>query len=272
MNFIKHKVEHNKRFNFGKNWKKYSLNINDDTIIFAENSLKNMLRLENLKGKDFIDVGCGSGLFSLAARRLGASVISFDFDKNSIESTLDLKNKFFNKDDRWQIYNNSILNKSFLESLGKFDIIYSWGVLHHTGSMWEALENLNILTKKNSLLFIALYNDKGNLSKFWKFIKKTYVNSPFFIKFLIIVLYFLRKNIKKIVLNILQFNFSNIFKFKIKRRGMSSFIDLVDWVGGYPYEYTSATKVKIFYENKYDLIRLNETQGLGNNEFVFIKK
>ena len=146
-----------KRFKFGENWRNYIKNINDDRIKKAENSLKNMLHQENLIGKNFLDIGSGSGLFSLAARNLGASVLSFDFDETSVCCTKELKKKFYPGDNDWKITQGSILDKEFLATLNKYDYVYSWGVLHHTGNMWEALNNVIKLVKFNGTLFISIY-------------------------------------------------------------------------------------------------------------------
>src|SRR5947209_7772779 len=132
-------VTQGKRFTFGKNWANFLASLNDQRIKVAEESLQTMLGMKHLEGKRFLDIGCGSGLFSLAARRLGAEVYSFDFDPESVSCTNTLKSRFFPKPSGWTIEEGSALDNSYLASLGKFDVVYSWGVLHHTGAMWQAL-------------------------------------------------------------------------------------------------------------------------------------
>ena len=120
-------VEKGERFEFGKNWSDYIKNLTEDQIEIAKLSMTELLGVSSLEGKTFLDGGSGSGLFSLVARKLGAKVVSFDFDPNSVAATTALKNKFFPNDENWQIHEGSILDATFLESLGKFDVVYSWG-------------------------------------------------------------------------------------------------------------------------------------------------
>jgi 2-polyprenyl-6-hydroxyphenyl methylase/3-demethylubiquinone-9 3-methyltransferase len=157
-----------KRFEFGKNWKRFLTLLSEDRICEAEKSLKKMLEIENLNGKTFLDVGCGSGLFSLAARRLGARVRSFDYDLVSAECAKELKKRFFPDDNHWTIERGDVLDENYLRSLGEFDIVYAWGVLHHTGAMWQALEKMDRLVAKEGVLFISIYNDQGLRAEFGK--------------------------------------------------------------------------------------------------------
>ena len=121
-------VKSGERFEFGKNWKGFLKKLNKERIVHAENSLKKILGVKDLVGKTFVDVGSGSSLFSLAAKNLGANVISFDFDKSSVMCTAELKNQFYKISYDWKIFHGSILDKKFLASLGKFDYVYSLGI------------------------------------------------------------------------------------------------------------------------------------------------
>src|SRR5216684_1208054 len=150
------------RFAFGRNWQRFLRVLNDDRIGEAEKSLQAMLQVDDLRGKSFLDVGSGSGLFSLAAMRLGAArVHSFDYDPRSVACAQELKRRYFHEAGNWTIEQGSVLDQAYVTRLGEFDVVYSWGVLHHTGNMWQALENVVAPVASKGRLFIALYNDQG---------------------------------------------------------------------------------------------------------------
>src|SRR5437879_2413873 len=179
-------VDTQTRFEFGRNWQRFLRLLNQERIDAAELSLKQMLDLDNLDGKTFLDVGSGSGLFSLAARRLGAKLFSLDYDPESVACTLQLKRTFFPTDRDWRIERGSVLDQEYLHGLGRFDVVYSWGVLHHTGAMWDALENMSPLVKQHGKLFLAIYNDQGKMSYFWRFVKRSYNRTPQVLRFAIL--------------------------------------------------------------------------------------
>lgn len=167
------------RFEFGDNWARFLADLTEERIASAESSLCEMLDVENLEGLDFLDIGSGSGLFSLAARRLGARVFSFDFDPQSVACTQELKQRYFHEDESWHVEQGSALDQDYMQKLGQFDVVYSWGVLHHTGAMWLGFENaIRRVTAVDGRLFVAIYNDQGWKSHFWWFVKFIYNHLP----------------------------------------------------------------------------------------------
>jgi len=261
------------RFEFGKNWKSFLENLDDKKIMNSKVSLSNFLSLENLEGKSFIDVGSGSGLSSLSAINLGATVFSFDYDNNSVECTKTLKERFFPNDERWKVEQGSAIDLDYIKSLGKYDVVYSWGVLHHTGNLSEALRAVDFLVKKGGLLFVAIYNDQGASSKVWKFIKYLYVKSPKILKLLIIGLAYLRLWGPTTIKDFIKLKPFYTWKNLYKSRGMSPHYDLIDWVGGYPFEVSTPEGIIHFYLDKgYELKKLKTCKGgKGCNEFLFRK-
>lgn len=264
------------RFQFGQNWKNYSKHLNEDRIFEAEKDIQNFLELKEFKNKTFLDIGCGSGLSSLAAKRLGAIVTSYDYDVDSVNTAKQLKEKFFKDDNSWKIFKGDVLDENFCKNLGQFDIVYSWGVLHHTGDQWKAMENIKNNTKKDGLMYLALYNDQGTTSKIWRIIKRFYNKVPFFLRptyVLITSLYGELKQLACFTYKLKPFQyFKNIKEYK-KKRGMSYWYDMVDWIGGYPFEVSKVHEVFNFFRNDFFLIKLHsEGKGKGNNLFLFKKK
>jgi 2-polyprenyl-6-hydroxyphenyl methylase/3-demethylubiquinone-9 3-methyltransferase len=264
------------RFEFGKNWSKFLSVLGEDRIVEAEKSLKEMLETEIFENKRFLDIGSGSGLFSLAARRLGAKVHSFDYDALSVACTKELKNRFFVNDLNWTIEQGNVLDKNYLGSLGQFDIVYAWGVLHHTGNMSQALENVVPLVVGGGRLFLSIYNDQGTLSLFWRALKKFYVQSSKPIRILVVLWIGMILESGAAINRLIRKQNPFPFKYwaeKKKSRGMSVWHDLVDWVGGYPFEVAKPEKIFEFYQGRGFLLKKLKTCGisLGCNEFVFMK-
>jgi 2-polyprenyl-3-methyl-5-hydroxy-6-metoxy-1,4-benzoquinol methylase len=267
-------VASGRRFEFGKNWQRFLGTLNDQRILEAERSLQSMLGVADLQGTSFLDMGSGSGLFSLAARRLGARVRSFDYDPQSVACTRELKRRFFTDDPAWTIEEGSALDRTYLASLGKFDLVYSWGVLHHTGAMWQALDNATVPVTRGGRLFIAIYNQQLYWTPLHTLLKRAYVGAPrplgWLIAGILVVFQVLRGLVKDLVL---LRNPLARFRNYDRSRGMSWWHDCLDWIGGYPFETATPQAIFDFFQQRgFVLERLTTCGGgPGCNQFVFRK-
>jgi 2-polyprenyl-6-hydroxyphenyl methylase/3-demethylubiquinone-9 3-methyltransferase len=266
-------IDAGERFCFGANWSRFLELLDVDRIRQAEESLCQMLRVSDLHGKRFLDIGSGSGLFSLAARRLGAIVRSFDFDPQSVACTGYLKDRFFASDPDWVVEQGSVLDQGYLATLGQWEVVYSWGVLHHTGNMAQAMENVSQLVARGGALFLAIYNDQGRASAWWLRVKRDYNRLPPALRFLVLWPAALRlwgpTMIRDLFAGRPLYTWRNYSRQTL--RGMSPWRDVVDWVGGLPFEVATPEQVFRFYRDRgFQLEELSTCAGgHGFNEFVF---
>ena len=262
------------RFRFGDNWESFLFVVSEERIAQAQDSLKRALRREDLSGMTFLDAGCGSRLFSLAARRLGARVHSFDYDEMSVACARKLKERYLPADEGWIIERGDVCDRGYLAKLGLFDVVYSWGVLHHTGAMWQALENVLMNVSEDGCLYISIYNDQGVASLIWKKVKRFYCSGPlgrWVVLGVFVPLFAVKGFLKDIVF--LKNPLRRYSEYK-KNRGMSVIHDWIDWLGGYPFEVAKPQEITRFYEAKGLHILYMKTCGrrLGCNEFVFARQ
>jgi 2-polyprenyl-6-hydroxyphenyl methylase/3-demethylubiquinone-9 3-methyltransferase len=263
------------RFGFGGNWASFLDKVDDARVEEAVRSLRAMLEVDDLRGQRFLDVGSGSGLFSLAARRLGADVVSFDFDPGSVACTQQLRRRFA-PDGAWEITQGSILDEDFVATLGTFDVVYAWGVLHHTGDLWTAAGNVAGLVGEGGRLFVAIYNDQGVASRAWRRVKRTYNRSGPGARALLVAgvdVYFRVRHAAASVPATIYRTAKGIPRAPqpARARGLDRRHDMVDWVGGWPFEVARPEQVFDFFRDRgFRLERLKTCAGgLGNNEFVF---
>jgi 2-polyprenyl-3-methyl-5-hydroxy-6-metoxy-1,4-benzoquinol methylase len=267
-------LETGERFGFGQNWQRFLSALDEANVDEAKRSLLRMLNTDSLSGLSFLDAGSGSGLFSLAAMRLGARrVHSFDLDPQSVACTRELKRRHFPSDRTWTVGHGSVLDRAYLDSLGTWDIVYSWGVLHHTGALWEATDNIARLVVPGGRLFISIYDDQGLKSQLWWRVKRRYNVLPRSLRTAFVVAVMLPRELLKLGAHSAVGNARGYVRtwtnYK-SSRGMSRWHDLVDWVGGFPFEVAKPERVLRFYrERGFELENLTTCGGgLGCNEFV----
>lgn len=253
------------RFAFGANWRDFSREIGPEQVAAAREGIARLCGAEDLAGRSFLDIGSGSGLMSLAAHQMGASVVAFDYDADSVATTASVRDAFAGEG-AYPVRRGSVLDPAFMAELGEFDIVYSWGVLHHTGDLWRACELAAAAVAPGGVLAIAIYNDQGAASRGWTRVKRAYVTGgPLRRRALVAAAgaYFqLRSLAARVVVGAPS---------QPRPRGMDRRHDLVDWVGGYPFEVTSPEAVFEFFRQRAFTLEALSTcgGGLGCNEFAF---
>ncbi len=250
---------------FGSNWKSYINLIDQNKIEIMAEDLKKWIDFD-VSNMSLIDIGCGSGLSSLAFERIGfRDITSFDVDEESVEVTKEMNSKFSKI--KWNIFQASILDDQLIKNSKKMDIVYSWGVLHHTGNMWKAIENASLLVKKNGYFFIAIYtkgpNYQNHLNDKIRFKNGGLLRKKFMIYLNILVHMKSRLLLKK-----------NPFKWnRTKRRGMNVYHDILDWLVGLPYEVASPDEIENFCKKlSFKLIKSDITGEAGCSQYFFKKE
>jgi 2-polyprenyl-6-hydroxyphenyl methylase/3-demethylubiquinone-9 3-methyltransferase len=261
-------------FRFGRNWQTYvAEHLTPQRERIARESLQKLAG-DDLTGRTFLDIGSGSGLFSLGAHSIGAErVVSVDVDPDSVASTRHLRERA-GSPDSWTVLPGSVLDDEFVAGLDPADVVYSWGVLHHTGDMWKAIRNAAKPVKPGGRLVIAIYNkvevNRVFTSRRWVGIKRFYNHAPRPVRAAMELGYRGQFAARKLLKGTSPRAFNRAYE---AERGMAVRTDLIDWLGGYPYEYATCEEIVAFCEAELAMqtITVNRVpdNDFANNEFVF---
>jgi SAM-dependent methyltransferase len=238
-------LEADSHFAFGKNWVSYSKLVTDARV---EEAVAGLRRLAggDLSGARFLDIGCGSGLHSLAALRLGAAeVVAVDIDADSVATTRALLETHASGQ-RWSVTKRSVFDPE-IGSLGTFDVVYSWGVLHHTGDMYRALRAAAALVAPQGQFIFALYR-RTRLCWFWRWEKRWYARASQAAQARARAIFV---GLFRIVFPIANrgSSFSSYVAGYGQDRGMDFYHDVHDWLGGWPYESISPVQTERFMQD-----------------------
>ncbi len=246
-------------FSFGRNWQKYLDSMPETAVERTVQYVRDWLG--DLKGLTLLDIGSGSGLTALAAHRLGATVRTFDADPASVAATERLAGG------KWENGAGSILDKDFVASLGTFDVVSSWGVLHHTGDVWTAIDNAASLVRPGGRLWIALYT-RTHAERRSLRTKRMYNVSPDVVKRVWRGAY----GIAKLGKATLRRDFHPMRRYQ-EERGMSWWRDTEDWLGGLPYQPVGPGEVLArLRPSGFDLERLHDALGEGRTDVYLFRR
>jgi SAM-dependent methyltransferase len=251
-------------FSFGENWQSFVAGVDAAAVRLASQDLFEWLGSEGACGKAVIDLGCGSGLSSLAFVMSGArDVLSVDLDSKSIEAAETLRDRA-GRPSHWRLTQASALDATFLRSTGQWDIVYSWGVLHHTGALWSALDNASSLVAPGGRLWISIYA-KGPRYLEDLALKRRYNRASYLGK-----KYLEYRWVGRLMRDRWKFG-QNPFTWNQRvARGMDVWHDIVDWLGGLPYEVATTDEVTAFCEQRGLVVeRIRELSEGACSQYLF---
>jgi 2-polyprenyl-6-hydroxyphenyl methylase/3-demethylubiquinone-9 3-methyltransferase len=258
------------RYGFGANWESFiAKHYSEERRKSAAENLLGFLGRQDLDGLAFLDIGSGSGLHSLAAFDAGAVRIhSFDYDALSVRTTGELHRRA-GAPASWHVERGDVLDGAYMDALGTWDVVYAWGVLHHTGDMWRAIDNAARRVAPGGLFFLALYssNVAAPSPEFWLDVKRRYNAAGALGKRRLELWYLwhfgLGRNPLRLPLLARQ------MRDRRRLRGMSYMTDVRDWLGGWPMEYADDQEVVDTLEEKHGHRLVNVLTGEACTQFLF---
>ncbi len=252
-------------FTFGENWLDFSRLLDERRVREAMTSLTTLLAVPDLSELTFVDVGAGSGLFSIAAVRLGAArVLALDRDANCLKAIEDNARRFLSPLDasRLECRLADILDPASVP-LDRFDVVYAWGSLHHTGALWDAIGNTAALCSPRGRFVVAVYNET-RFSQHWLTAKRFYHGAPGPVQMLLVAMVAGPRMLVRALKG---------RRVASTERAMSVWYDAVDWLGGLPYEWAAPSQVERCLDGLgFRLERSVLTRRHGCNEFVFVRR
>jgi 2-polyprenyl-3-methyl-5-hydroxy-6-metoxy-1,4-benzoquinol methylase len=266
-------VNREKRFEFGRNWRQFvDRHYSQEAVDVSRAHILDFMKRPDLKGLSVIDIGCGSGIHSMAIFQAGAAAIhSFDYDPTSVEATTIVRDKA-GSPPHWSVEQGSALDESYMRTLATYDLVYSWGVLHHTGDVWKAIDLAAERVRPGGLFYIALYSadvQKDPTPEFWLDVKRTYVSSGWlrrrYMDFWYVWRFMMHRNPARIPVVLKRMHDHG------KTRGMNMFTDIRDWLGGWPMEFVWDADAIRFCEQR-GLALKEISTGEANTEFLFERR
>ncbi len=255
-------------FSFGKNWEHFiQTNFSEERIEIARQHLLNFLDMKDLQGRYFLDIGCGSGIHSLAAFKSSAQwITSFDVDPYSVATSKKIR-EMYGSPANWEIVQGSILDENFIKAFKPADIVYSWGVLHHTGNVWQAIKNAATFLKPHGIFYLAIYEKTAD-TPYWIDIKKKYNRSTWIGKKRMELAYVWKTFFKTSSFERIKQSINYIKNYKTSR-GMEFWTDVKDWLGGWPYEPATQEEICTFCQGTLGLEQIKVKTGEANIEYLF---
>lgn len=253
------------RFAFGRNWEDFiRKSFSEERVELSRRHLLDFLGLRDLKGHSFLDIGCGSGIHSLAAFRSGATTIfGFDYDQNSVKASR-VCHEHAGRPANWTVLQGSVLDDAFMENrVPQATLVYSWGVLHHTGDVWRAIRNAAGRVAPGGFFYIALYSIDAGVKpspEFWLEVKQRYNRAGWILRQAMVAWYIWR--------------FMGVvglwrrLRADRRARGMSLLVDIRDWLGGWPMEYVKDAEVARVCE-ELGLTQIRTKTGEACHEYLF---